>query len=1004
MIEGVSKASQSLFPTDLPERQWSTFSAEGYSNPVTGVIYRNGDMLPGMPLGGLGTGFISLGTDGTIDYYCTIFNNFLERQYISVIASKEPHNMLRKHVPSDRQPFLGIFVEGKTNLLSLASIKGVESVQQIEYWGHYPVADVQYHTNGPIDVSMRAWTPFIPGHADVCNIPGSMFEVKLHNTSQKNQEGTLAFSFNGPRKQDIDHGLIKYASETMPKKTKSAIGGHDTIQFNFKSQGVQMGLANQSTSSLSGDPSFTLFFLGSIRRGPSDWVHPLCWGTGVMGGGKGIAIEIDLYNNRVDLSTGSSADISTENGCFKDSYDKPTIICIRKASGELKKTTFIYINGVEQLLTGPDIVPDIQETPIYVGGNSDAGFITPDMDVFEVLVYDNALGDKELNVIGSYLGNKYGLTTNYDKRISQEPEKIPQPLFRFAADSYASVLPDSHVAATDIPNDLLAECKRETLQGDFTGSLVYAESKKQGYVYEYALGVLGQEKIRTGAALGNKADAWNLIQQELPAPNADDLGCSVAVDFSLKPGESKTVPFYLTWFAPNFNASKPYIHRYGTKFKSALEVVQFLHKEHGNLFRRIIAWQEAIYTEDRIPGWLQDSLINVLAVLPQQSLWIRSPDPHHWWGNDAFFAVCESQISCAQMSCIANDQFGEWPANILFPELALRKLSAFKHYQNKETGQTPSTLGQGVEPDTPWFNQQIVIDGQVYIHMVERYRLASGDDKILDEWYPSVKAGMQFMFTVDEDGNGLLDSKGTNQYYDGWGMDNNAIHVSTYWLSTLRIVERMAHLQGDVDFARECSSWYERGLDQMETLLWNGSTQSYLLYHNTVSGHKSDTVLSDQLFGEWFVRIYGLPDIVSPLRLKTVMSTLERLNVAATEHGIRTAARPDGSEDRTGFYAPLMTPSYSTLTPSSLMIMTGDPHFKALGLDIVRRTWNNIVNRQNMAWDQPCMVRIDGVREWGLEYYHNTMLWAFPMAVLDQDLRTACSSGGFYNKIIQAGR
>ena len=64
---GMVNAAERLFPANLPERQWSAFQAEGFSEPVTGVIYRNGDMLPGMPLGGLGTGFISLGTDGTLE-------------------------------------------------------------------------------------------------------------------------------------------------------------------------------------------------------------------------------------------------------------------------------------------------------------------------------------------------------------------------------------------------------------------------------------------------------------------------------------------------------------------------------------------------------------------------------------------------------------------------------------------------------------------------------------------------------------------------------------------------------------------------------------------------------------------------------------------------------------------------------------------------------------------------------------------------------------------------
>jgi len=50
-------AENRLFPVDLPERKWVQFKAHGFSEPVTGVIFK-GDNPPtcGMPIGGAGTG------------------------------------------------------------------------------------------------------------------------------------------------------------------------------------------------------------------------------------------------------------------------------------------------------------------------------------------------------------------------------------------------------------------------------------------------------------------------------------------------------------------------------------------------------------------------------------------------------------------------------------------------------------------------------------------------------------------------------------------------------------------------------------------------------------------------------------------------------------------------------------------------------------------------------------------------------------------------------------
>jgi len=86
--------------------------------------------------------------------------------------------------------------------------------------------------------------------------------------------------------------------------------------------------------------------------------------------------------------------------------------------------------------------------------------------------------------------------------------------------------------------------------------------------------------------------------------------------------------------------------------------------------------------------------------------------------------------------------------------------------------------------------------------MVDRCWQVTGDDVILEEYYPSVKAAVNFTKTVDQDGDGLVEVKGSNQYYDCWPtMAGAAIHVSGYWLATLRIAERMAEKMEDTAFA-----------------------------------------------------------------------------------------------------------------------------------------------------------------------------------------------------------
>ena len=205
-----------------------------------------GSVMPGMPLGGLGTGFISLGTDGTLDYVSTIFNEYGARWTASqaaagpISAVGEMVHVQREHVPTRRLPFLGLSVDGETRILALRSIRGIEAANDIEYWGHYPVADLQYETDLPVSAGLRVWSNFFPGDAVASNAPAAIFEVRLANDSDEAQSGTLAFSFEGPRELDI--GIPANLSETIFERqpVTDSISGVTVVA---ERDGIELGYA-----------------------------------------------------------------------------------------------------------------------------------------------------------------------------------------------------------------------------------------------------------------------------------------------------------------------------------------------------------------------------------------------------------------------------------------------------------------------------------------------------------------------------------------------------------------------------------------------------------------------------------------------------------------------------------------------------------------------------------------------------------------------------------------
>ena len=189
-----------LFPSDLPSRQFLEFAAEGYNSPVSGVIHtKDFPARNGMPLGSVGTGCIDLETDGALGY-CTIFNSHVPRRgpinlpFMGLCL----HNDGQMHeswvlsaTPLRPNPMPGPFTTSFRP-------KRACPAEDIHYWGHYPVADLEFELDCPVSVGLRTWAPFIPGDTVASNTPGAVFEVHLRNASEAPQTGMIFFSFPGP--------------------------------------------------------------------------------------------------------------------------------------------------------------------------------------------------------------------------------------------------------------------------------------------------------------------------------------------------------------------------------------------------------------------------------------------------------------------------------------------------------------------------------------------------------------------------------------------------------------------------------------------------------------------------------------------------------------------------------------------------------------------------------------------------------------------------------------
>ncbi len=215
-----------------------------------------------------------------------------------------------------------------------------------------------------------------------------------------------------------ENRLIEHARKRQyPKYLSDAFNGQPGVQL-IASNAVSIpGVSDQPAPK--GDCAFTLFFVAKVENNDGSMVL-VGWGN-PHGVAQMSAIEIEA--GRLDWATGWSEDALTPDGSFDGHFDRPVLICIRKTPGSINQTTSIWLNGNELPVTekSSSRTPDIKNTPLRIGGE----FFTSEMTVGEVLLYNRALTDNQIGMIGSYLTDKFNLQTGYSSTDrSDSPERI----------------------------------------------------------------------------------------------------------------------------------------------------------------------------------------------------------------------------------------------------------------------------------------------------------------------------------------------------------------------------------------------------------------------------------------------------------------------------------------------------------------------------------------------------------------------------------------------------
>jgi len=371
---------------------------------------------------------------------------------------------------------------------------------------------------------------------------------------------------------------------------------------------------------------------------------------------------------------------------------------------------------------------------------------------------------------------------------------------------------------------------------------------------------------------------------------------ALASTLKLAPGQRAEIRFAVSWYFQHHMAraaggfggrgaavpatSPPAVeigHMYANWFNDAADVNKYMQANYAAHRRATEAFARTL---------ADTSLGSALAFVwsSQLGTLVKST----WWLKDGGYGIWEG-LGCCGHSTTDVDYQGSHSVLALFPELRLGQSRRMIKFQNDQ-GQVPHTYTGDFDHVDNGFNR--VDMNPQYVMMACRDYMWTGDKAYLQEVYPHIVKAMDYTASLDTDGDGLPDKNTGVQTYDQWAMRGTPSYIASLWIGSLKAAIRIAEDLGQTADAARWKAILDKASPSFDRLLFNG--QYYRLW---VDGEAhSDVCMSDQISGEWFTRMIGLPATISEKNLAAAVDSIVKYNFDP-EFGLHNATAPKGGAD-----------------------------------------------------------------------------------------------------------
>jgi non-lysosomal glucosylceramidase len=492
----------------------------------------------------------------------------------------------------------------------------------------------------------------------------------------------------------------------------------------------------------------------------------------------------------------------------------------------------------------------------------------------------------------------------------------------------------AHVSVRDVPGvaGVRSEDAPDGAPVALRGSLAIAALEADGW------------ELTTRAAFDphQDRDLWadfaadGRLDQASPAraepPTAGPAGAAIAATTTLTAGARRSIRFALAWDLPmvEFGGGRQWWKRYtrdwGRSGTRGWDLAVHALEQAPTWRAAIDAWQRPILDDPARPDWYRAALFNELYFLVDGGTFWEAgevgappPDP----SDVGRFAMLEC-LDYPFYDTVDVDFYASFAMLELFPELELRGIldllatipmddprmvtieASGRSAPRKVAGTVPHDVG-GPDDDpfyrSNWYKFQDVSGwkdlGPKFVLQAWRDVVAAGDDgdALIRAVFPTVDAVLCRLAQSDRDGDGLPEHDGEpDQTYDTWPMHGPSAYGGSLWLAATLAAEAMALRIGDGDAAARWAGWFERAQVAFDVRLWRGDHYAY----DDGGGPSSESVMADQLAGQWYADATGLGDLVPRERVEAALRTIHARNVrgfAGGRMGAVNGTRPDGSVD-----------------------------------------------------------------------------------------------------------